>query len=425
MPFQSARWILGVAVLFATARPSPARAQTAVVDTIVEWNRLLQVTVAGTPTPTVFFTRPYAMTSIAMFDALNAIERMYQPYLADVEAGANASRQAAIAQAAHDVLVALYPSQRAALDAALATSLAGATGGIDAGVQVGAAVARAVIEARRHDGWDRPVTSYLLPDMPGYYQVTPPQNATVTFTHYPDVQPFVVDRNRSLVAAPPALTSATYAEDFNEVKALGSASSSVRTAEQTSIAQRWAGIGTSTPFQVVWHNVLRDLARRTNMSAIDFARTNALLYAGMHDGLLASFNGKFLYGLWRPVTAIRQADRDGNPNTVADPTWLSLIANPPYPTYPGNMTCMGAVASRTLQRAFGRDDVAFNVTWTATAGGTDITRPFNGFRELANEQARSRVYGGIHFEFDQLASFGVCSPLADYAFDNYMRPRGQ
>jgi hypothetical protein len=422
MRFQSAR-LLGVVILFVTVIPAPARAQAQVVDTIVEWNRLLQVTVAGTPTPTIFFTRPYAMTGIAMFDALNAIERVYQPYLVDVRASASASRQAAIAQAAHDVLVALYPGQRTALDTALATSLAAATGSIAEGVQVGAAVARGVIEARAHDGWDRAVTPYLLPDLPGYYQVTPPQNNVVAFTHYPDVQPFVLDRNRSLVAPPPALTSAHYTEDFNEVKALGGAVSSVRTAEQTSIAQRWAGIGTSTAFQIVWHNVLRDLARRANMSAIDFARAGALLDATMHDGLLATFNGKFLYGLWRPVTAIRQADRDGNPDTVADPTWLSLIPTPPYPAYPGNMTCMAAVGLRTLQRVFGRDDVPFTVTWTATGGGADISRPYNGFRELANEQARSRVYGGIHFEFDQLASFGVCIPLADYAFDNYMRLR--
>jgi hypothetical protein len=143
----------------------------------------------------------------------------------------------------------------------------------------------------------------------------------------------------------------------------------------------------------------------------------------MHDGLLVSFNGKFLYGLWRPVTAIREAASDGNPATEPDPTWLSLIPTPPYPTYPGNMTCVGAVNSRTLERVFGRDNIPFTVTWTGTGGAADINRSYNGFRELANEQARSRVYGGIHFEFDQTASFGVCIPLADYAFDNYMRPR--
>jgi hypothetical protein len=412
------------AVILVVGIALPATAGAQVLDTLVEWQRLTQVTVAGTATPTVFFTRPYAMTSIAMFDALNSIERGYQPYLIEVSASATASREAAIAQAAHDVLVALYPGQLATLDAALATTLSGRpAAAVAEGVQIGAAVARAVLQSRANDGWDRPVTAYLLPSLPGYYQVTPPQNATVTFTHYPGVQPFVIDRNRMLVAAPPALTSALYTQDFNEVKAIGGAISTVRTAEQTSIAQRWAAIGTSTQFQHVWANILRDLARRTNLSALDAARGYALLGMTMHDGLLASFNGKFLYGLWRPITAIREAERDGNPATAADPTWLSLIPNPPYPTYPGNMTCMGSVNSRILERVFGRDDVAFSVTWTGTGGNADITRPFNGFRELANEQARSRIYGGIHFTFDQDASLGVCIPMADYAFDNYMRKR--
>ncbi len=215
------------AVILVVGIALPATAGAQVLDTLVEWQRLTQVTVAGTATPTVFFTRPYAMTSIAMFDALNSIERGYQPYLIEVSASATASREAAIAQAAHDVLVALYPGQLATLDAALATTLSGRpAAAVAEGVQIGAAVARAVLQSRANDGWDRPVTPYLLPSLPGYYQVTPPQNATVTFTHYPGVQPFVIDRNRMLVAAPPALTSALYTQDFNEVKAIGGAISS-------------------------------------------------------------------------------------------------------------------------------------------------------------------------------------------------------
>jgi len=418
----SVQQLIRVVLVLGIAFPINAGAQ--VLDTVVDWHRQLQVTAAGTPTPTVFFTRPYALTGIAVFDALNSIEHVYQPYVIEISGSATASREAAVAQAAHDVLVALYPGQLATLDAALATSLSGrSAAALAEGVQIGAAVARAVLESRANDGWDRTPTPYLLPNLPGFYQVTPPQNGVVTYTHYPSVQPFVRDRHASLVEPPAALTSARYTQDFNEVKTIGGTTSTVRTPEQTSIAQRWAAIGTSTQFQHVWSNVLRDLARRTGLSALDTARGYALLGVTMHDGLLASFNGKFLYALWRPVTAIREAERDGNPETTADPTWLSLIPNPPYPTYPGNMTCMGAVGSRTLERIFGRDDVAFSVTWTGAAGNADIVRPFNGFRELANEQARSRVYGGIHFEFDQLASFGQCIPLADYAFENYMRRR--
>ncbi len=142
-----------------------------------------------------------------------------------------------------------------------------------------------------------------------------------------------------------------------------------------------------------------------------------------HDALLISFNGKFLYGLWRPVTAIRNADVDGNAATNADPNWLPLIATPPYPSYPGNMACVAAASSRVLERMFGRDDIPFTVTWTGTTGNADITRSFNGFRQLADEEERSRVYAGIHFAFDNLASFGVCVPLADYITDNALRPR--
>lgn len=417
------RWIVAAVAFVGLFLPASALAQP--LNVIVQWNRILQTTVAGTPTPTVFFTRPYALTQIAVFDALNSIEHRYEPYIIELSAPANASREAAIARAAHDVLVAIYPGQQSTLDAALASTLSGLTSGVNEGSQIGAAVARAVLEARANDGWTRLPTPYLLPSLPGYYQVTPPQNATVTFTHYPDVQPFTMpDRLRFLSAAPPDLTSDRYTTDFNEVKAIGSATSTSRTAEQTSIAQRWAAVNTTTQFQFVWNDLIGDVAQRLNLSAIAAARAYALMSMNMHDGLQISFTGKFLYGLWRPVTAVREAERDGNPNTAGDPNWLPLLpATPPYPAYPGNMTCMGAVASRTMQRLAGRDDVGFSVTWVGTAGNANITRSYNGFRELANEQARSRVYGGIHFEFDQQASFGQCIPLADFAWDNYMRLR--
>jgi hypothetical protein len=423
MPILKHRRLRSAAVLIGLLFPISAHAQP--METLIEWNRLLHVTAASTATPTVFFTRPYALTGIAVFDALNSIERVYQPYLVEVSASPTASREAAIAQAAHDVLAALYPGQRATLAAALEASLRGLPPESAAdGSRVGAAAAAAVLDARANDGWNRLPSAYLLPSLAGFYQVTPPQNGVVTFTHYPDVEPMVIgDRFQFLSAPPPGLTSALYTQDFNEVKAIGGAASTIRTAEQTSIAQRWAGIGTSTPFPIVWNNLLGDVARRTNMSALETARGFALLSMTMHDGLLVTFNGKFVYGLWRPVTAIRGADADGNPDTTADPTWLSLIPTPPYPAYPGNMTCTAAVGARTLERLFGRDDVSFQVTWTGTGTNANITRSFNGFRELANEQARSRVYGGIHYQFDQLASFGVCTPLADYAFDNYLRRR--
>jgi hypothetical protein len=395
-------------------------------EVVIEWNRILQTTVAGTATPTVFFTRPYALTSIAVFDALNSIDRVYRPYVADLDAAPEASREAAVAQAAHDVLTALYPTRQEVLAAALEATLSRlpSGGATREGTRVGAAAARALLDARANDGWNRQPTEYLVPSLPGYYQVTPPQNGAVTFTHYPDVQPLVVGSRLQFVAGPPpALTSEQYATDFNEVKAIGAATSTVRTDEQTSIARRWAGVGTSTQAWIVWNNLVRDLSRRGGLSALDTARAYALMNMSIHDGLLTSFSGKFLYGFWRPVTAIRAADRDGNAATEADANWVSLTTTPPYPSHPGNMSCIGAAAARTLERVFGRDDIAFSVTWTGTGGAADITRSFNGFRELAQEQAKSRIYGGIHFEFEHTAGIAACTPLADYAADNYLRAR--
>jgi hypothetical protein len=416
-------WTLGM-VLVMLALPARAWAQDA--DVVIEWNRILQTTIAtpGALPPTVFFTRPYALMHAAIFDAMNSIDRAYTPLAFEVDALTGASRGAAAAQAAHDVLSALFPNQRTTFAAPLAAALARFTG--DAGregARVGAEAARRWLELRATDGWSGTPPEYLLPGLPGYYQVTPPQNAAVTFSHYPDVQPFVVGNGRQfLVEPPPALTSVHYAADFNEVKAIGSAASATRTAEQTLIAQLWARVGTPTSLDNIWNNVARDVAQSRGASGTETARLFALLNTAIHDGLLTSFTGKFLYGLWRPVTAIRGADLDANPATAADAAWLPLITTPPYPSYPGNMACVGATAARVLARFFGRDDIAFTATWTLT-NGTPNTRRYNGFREMADEEARSRVYGGIHFAFDNLASVGACTALADYVFENALRVR--
>jgi hypothetical protein len=407
---------------------SPAAGWTQDAEVISEWNRILQTTVAtpGALPGTVFFTRPYALMHAAIFDAINAIDRSYTPLAVDVEAATGASRGAAAARAAHDVLSALFPAQRPAFATALAASLARFPG--DAGregARVGAEAARRWLERRAADGWTRTPSEYLLPSLPGYYQVTPPQNAAVTFTHYPDVQPYIVGHRRQFLVAPPPPSSSThYAADFNEVKAIGAANSVTRTAEQTLIAQLWARVGTSTALDAIWNSVAGDVARSRGLSSVETARLFALLNLSLHDGLLMSFTGKFLYGLWRPVSAIRAADLDGNPATDADAAWLPLIATPPYPTYPGNQACVGATAARILARYFDRDDIAFSATWTMTSGAAN-SRRYNGFREMADEQARSRIYAGIHFAFDNLASVGACTALADYVFDNAVRVRRQ
>ena len=146
----------------------------------------------------------------------------------------------------------------------------------------------------------------------------------------------------------------------------------------------------------------------------------ACLTCGLHDGLQTSFTSKFVYQLWRPVTAIRRADEDLNPDTDPDPTWIPLLTTPPYPTYAGNAACLSAAAARALQLAFGRDDVPFSVTWPRTMGLADVTRDFTGFWQLADQQARSRIHGGIHFQFDSDASQASCVKVPEFTEANYM-----
>jgi len=143
----------------------------------------------------------------------------------------------------------------------------------------------------------------------------------------------------------------------------------------------------------------------------------------MHDALLTSFSGKFIYGLWRPTPAIRNAHRDNNPATEVDPNFVSLLPTPPYPAYPGNVACIGASSSALFACLWGRDAIPFSVTWIGIAPQADVTKPYNGFRELADDGARSRIYGGVHFTFDHTASFGSCTDLGNYAFANYLAPR--
>jgi hypothetical protein len=395
-------------------------------ETILEWNRILLVTLStpGATSPTVFFTRGPALMHVAIYDALNSFDQVYTPYFDRVSVPSGASRDAAVAQAAHDTLVAMYPTQTAVYDAALAAQLSRLpTTAAQDGARVGAAAARAILELRRNDGWDRPTPSYLLPNLPGYWQPVPPANAAAQFGHYADVTPFVIGHARQFnPEPPPALTSQRYADDFNEVKALGGATSTTRTADQTLVARLFAPIATvtTTSIPAVWNNLARDLVRARNVNDLEAARLYALVTTTFHDALFASFSAKFLYGFWRPVTAIREAAGDGNAATAPDPEFTSLIPTPPYPTYPGNYACIAVAISRVFTRYFGRDDVPFSITWAEPAG-PGITRSYAGFRQLADEAARSRVYGGIHFNFDTTSSFGVCAPLGDYVFDNTFR----
>ena len=391
-------------------------------NVILQWNRVLQETIrtpGAHPSATIFPVRSFAMMHAAIFDAVNSIDGSYTPYLTDVPGTKHASQEAAAAQAAHDVLAGLYPTRLAIFDAELAASLQG----IEAnrarqGIRVGEIVAARLLEARADDGWNVAPPPYSLPPTPGNWQPAP---APAGFTQFPAVLPFAITSNAQFAPnPPPTLTSAEYAASFNEVKAIGSATSQTRTADQTQVARLWANVGTPTTGLLVWNNVARTIAVSRNNTTAENSRLFALLNIAQHDALQTTMTSKFVHGLWRPTTAIRRADEDGNPNTEQDVNWSSLIGNPPYPSYAGNMAAIGTSESTILALFFGRDDIAFQHTWDGAGGAT---RSYPGFTAMANEQERSRVYGGIHFTFDQTAGQSAGRNVANYVFLNVMRPR--
>jgi hypothetical protein len=405
-----------------------AAAQTP--NVVIQWNQALQMLFPGTGPGLQLRSLP--MMHIAMFDAINSIEERYTPYLVRVKGSRGASAEAAAAAAARDVLAALYPMQQAAFDALLASQLAGIPPGLaKQGVAIGQAAARAVLEWRKHDGWPAtqaavtaPDPTYVLPPFPGLWQPTPPANSFATFTFYSQVRPFAMfTATQFLPPAPPTLTSERYATDFNEVKLLGSVDSMVRSPDETLWAQIHAGVNTQVGFFHVWNGVAGDVAQRHGLTLLDTARAFVLLTVALHDGLQTSFTSKFTYGVWRPLTAIRRADEDLNPETDADADWTPLLATPPYPAYAGNVACLSAASARALQIAFGEDDIPFTVVYPRTMGLPTETRTYDGFSDLAQQQADSRIFGGIHYRFDNEASQAYCVKAPEFAAERFMRPR--
>jgi hypothetical protein len=419
---------LALAVL--AAGGSSVRAGGSNAAIVFEWNQILQDTV---PAPqNVLTPRFFAMAHIAMFDAINAIEREFTPYHVRLRY-AYGSPDAAAAQAAHDVLVAINPSATATYDAALARQLGDDPSRfVRRGAAVGARVASEVLAWRQNDRWVvSPFPAYAEPPLPGRWQPTPPVNANAAFTHVLSAAPMaLLTPTQYLPPAPPSLTSERYAADVNEVKQIGKSDSLTRTPEQTAIARLWNGVattgaGTATNFMSIWNGIVRNVAQERQLSLVETARLFVLVNVSVHDGLQTAQGSKFVYGLWRPVTAIRQADSDLNPATEADADWLPLLTTPPYPTYGGNMAAIGASAARALQLAFGKNDIPVTATWKQSGGLPDVSHHFDGFWEAAQEQSESRIFGGIHYRFDQEAGQDIGKATAEFVYSNFMRRTGR
>ncbi len=413
--------LLGLVALFAGA--SPARA-----DAVTDWNEITVAAVTAGRPGTVGVV-DIALVQVAVHDAVQAMEQRFEPYHAEIEVSKAAKmkgrRSAAVAAAAHGVLTGMYPTQAATLDATYFSYLADHGLNGDPGLLVGQQVAARILPLRRVNpnplpppfiggsgvGEWRPTNS-LLGNPPSPAPFSP--MATPWMAGF---DPFTLTSpTRFRAAPPPALTSARYARDYNEVRELGALVSAKRTAEQTDLAYFYSD---ATPTQ--WNRALRGIANRYLHRNGDSARLFALASLATADALITCWDSKLAYAFWRPVTAIQEGETDGNPATIGDPTWQSLINNPNYPDFTSGANSVSSAMTRTLELFFGTDKVAFEITSLAPLA-VKKTRKYYRFSDAARDVVDARIYLGIHFRFADVAARTQGLRVADWTFNHFLLP---
>lgn len=402
---------VSLSVLF----PGPATA----ADAVTTWNAnagkaALAACIAPGDDP-LHESRLYAMTHVAIHDALNAIDRRSRPYAYDAKASAGASPDAAVAAAARAVLVPVinqipFPpvcllAGVASVEADYSAALAAIPDGTakTLGIEVGMASAAAIIALRTEDGSDTPLQDFAYPQgtSPGEYRFTP----GFTFVFAPGwgrVTPFTLNQVSQFRPGPPyKVSSNKYTADFNEVKALGGdniATPSTRTPDQTEIGRFWLE---SSP--LAWNRIARSVSATRQLNLWENARLFGLLNLALADGYIASWEAKYHYSFWRPVTAIHTAENDGNPNTLGDPAWTPLQLTYPIPDYDSGHSVQGGTAAQVLKEFFGTDNISFtacSLTLPIGSRCTDpspVTRSYTSFSQASEENGLSRILVGIHF----------------------------
>jgi hypothetical protein len=390
---------------------------TSPTDPVLLWNDVTLRAIRADRAPPPRASRALAMVSAAVFDAVNAIERKYQAYLPQPTAPAGASAEAAAITAAYRTVAALFPAQAAKFESMTSAQLSALPdAGKADGVAVGEAAAAAILANRTND---LPASPPYTPGTdPGDWRPTPPANAAFLLPGWGGLKPFAMTRGDQFrPAAPPSLTSAEYTAAYDEVKQLGGATGSTRTADQTEIAQFWAaGGGTETP-PGMNNRIAAEVAGRRKLSLVDSARVFALLNLAEADAAVVAWDAKREYDYWRPITAIREGEADGNPATAGDSTWTPLIATPPFPAYTSGHSTFSAAGAAVLTALFG--DVAFT-TWSGDLPG--VARSFPNFTAAAEEAGMSRIYGGIHYQFDNTYGLSSGRQLGEYVAANFLRP---
>jgi len=384
-------------------------------DVIGDWNAILLSTIAG-QNPFAQ-SRLAAITQLAVFEAVNATSGAYRPYLGTIEAPAGASPEAAAAAAAHGVLSTYFPGNAAALDAALAASLASVPDGAaeDDGVAVGQAAAAALVALRADDGSGTP-QPYTPIVGPGFWQPTPPAFGPAILKHWAQVTPFALESGDQFRSdPPPSLGSLRYARDYAEVARVGGVGSSERPPDRADVARYFAVVSAVH----VWNQAASQVmaARREPLSRS--ARALALLNIAIADGLIASMETKYSYQLWRPVTAIRTGDQDGNPATVPDAGFTPFVTTPAFPSYPSAHASASYAARAILERLHGAGCHSMALAHPGVPG---VTLYYTQFRQITGDIDDARVYGGIHFRFDQEAGARQGRRVGAYVHAHTLRP---
>ena len=380
----------------------------------VVWNEIMLQAIAlssSSPSP-LLATRTLAIESLAVFNAVSAIEGT-PGYLANLTAPEGASAVAAAAQAAHDALVNLFPAQSVMFDAQLALSLGAVADGQSEsdGIAVGAQAAAAMIALRVDDGWNASV-AYTPGTDPGMWQPTPPGHLPAAAPHWADVEPFALESSDQFrPEGPPKLTSRAYAKAFEQVQSLGEADSTLRTPEQTEIAQFWVFPARTPPG--AWNDIATDIAQAEGLNLAETAQLLATLNAAQADALIATFDTKYFYETWRPVTAIPNADDIGNRWISEDPDWLPLLVTPNHPEYVSAHSALSAASAEVLTEFFGKH---YEFSFTAPTG---VTREWDSFRDAANEAGMSRIYGGIHFSFSNKDGKALGKDVAEWVLESF------
>jgi len=397
--------VLSVAALVLASAPTRA-------DVVTDWNAKVEAIGLEKRLQPPPNARAVAMMHMAMFEAVNAVTHRYSGYRLKLSADATASPEAAAAVAAHDILVGLYPDQQASFASTLKASLGQVPDGDKKtkGVELGRQAAAGILAMRASDGISAPETYRPVTAAGAYVPTVIPVSSTIG-----QLAPWVMRSGAQFrPAAPPSLASPTWTADLNEIREIGGRDSAKRTAEQTEIGRFWVATGPHC-----WNPIVRQLAAAKKLDLTDSARLFALVSIATADSFVAVFEAKYHYNLWRPVTALRNADITGNAATPREASWLPLVETPMHPEYPCAHCITSAAAATVMQQVLGDDLPEFSMTSPALAG---VTRRWTRLSDYSNEVSNARIYGGIHYRFSTVVAQDMGRAIAELTLKTELLP---